>query len=65
MQAHQDSADPHFLLGFILFREVQGKWLEGAKEDGEDLRYKSGNLSGFLVEYRDRKVKESLAEFTA
>ena len=65
LHAHEDSADPHFLLGFILFREVQGKWLEGAKKDGEDLRYNSGNLSGFLDEYRDRKVKESLAEFTA
>ena len=65
LDAHQGSADPHFLLGFILFREVQGKWLEGAKQDGEDLRYNSGDLSGSLVAYRDRKVKESLAEFTA
>jgi len=65
LDAHPDSADAHFLLGFILFREVQGKWLEGAKEDGEDLRYNSGNLSGSLVGYRDRRVKESLAEFTA
>jgi tetratricopeptide (TPR) repeat protein len=65
LEAHPDSADAHFLLGFILFREVQGKWLEGAKEDGEDLRYNSGNLSGSLVAYRDRRVKESLAEFTA
>jgi Tfp pilus assembly protein PilF len=64
LDAHPDSADAHFLLGFILFREVQGKWLEGAKEDG-DLRYNSGNLSGSLVAYRDRRVKESLAEFTA
>jgi len=65
LEAHQDSADPHFLLGFILFREVQGKWLEGAKEDSAELRYNSRNLSGSLVEYRDQKVKESLAEFTA
>ena len=48
-----------------MFGEVQGKWLEGAKEDGEDLRYDTGNLSGFLAEYRDRKGKESCAEFTA
>ena len=65
LHAHRDSADPHFLLGFILFRQVQEKWLEGAKEDGEELRYNSGNLSGSMVAYRDRKVKESLAEFTA
>ena len=65
LHAHRDSAEPHFLLGFILFREVQEKWLEGGKEDGEELRYNSGNLNGSLDAYRDRKVKESLAEFTA
>lgn len=64
LRTHQNSADSHFLLGFILFREVQGKWLEGAKENSEDLRYNNGNLSGSLVKYRDQKVKESLAEFT-
>ncbi len=65
LHVYQDSAAPHFLLGFILFREVQGKWLEEAKEDSEEVRYNSGNLSGSLVQYRDQKVKESLAEFTA
>ena len=64
LQAHADSADAHFLLGFILFREVQAKWLEGGEKDSEALRYNSGDLSGSLVAYRDAKVKESLAEFT-
>jgi len=65
LQAHADSADAHFLLGFILFREVQQKWLEAGEKDNEALRYNSGDLSGSLVAYRDAKVKESLAEFTA
>ncbi len=64
LQAHADSADAHFLLGFILFRQVQAKWLEAGKKDSEALRYNSGDLSGSLVAYRDAKVRESLAEFT-
>jgi tetratricopeptide (TPR) repeat protein len=65
LQAHADSADAHFLLGFILFRQVSAKWLEAGEKDSEALRYNSGDLSGSLVAYRDAKVKESLAEFTA
>jgi len=65
LQAQADSADAHFLLGFILFREVQAKWLDAGERDSEALRYNSGDLSGSLVGYRDEKVKESLAEFTA
>lgn len=65
LQAHADSADAHFLLGFILFREVQAKWLEAGEKDSDALRYNSGDLSGSLVAYRDAKIKESLAEFTA
>jgi len=65
LQGHADSADAHFLLGFILFRQVQAKWLEAGEKDSEALRYNSGDLSGSLVAYRDAKVKESLAEFTA
>jgi len=65
LQAHADSADAHFLLGFILFREVQGKWLETGKGEGEALLYNSGDLNGSMVAYRDAKVKESLSEFTA
>jgi tetratricopeptide (TPR) repeat protein len=64
LQAHADSADAHFLLGFILFREIQGKWLETEKESDEAIRYNTRDLSGSLVAYRDAKVKESLAEYT-
>ena len=65
LQPHADSADAHFLLGFILFRQVQEKWLEAGEKDSEALRYNSGDLSGSLAAYRDAKVRESLAEFTA
>ncbi len=65
LRAHADSADAHFLLGFILFREIQTKWLEAGKEDVEALRYNTEDSSGPLVAYREAKVKESLAEFTA
>jgi Flp pilus assembly protein TadD len=65
LQAHADSADAHFLLGFTLFREVQAKSLEAGDKNSEALRYNSEDLSGSLVAYRDAKVKESLAEFTA
>ena len=65
LSAHADSADAHFLLGFILFREVQAKWLEAGKEDVDALRYNTGDSSGSLAAYRDAKAKESLAEFTA
>jgi tetratricopeptide (TPR) repeat protein len=63
-QAHADSADAHYLLGFILFRQIQGKWLEAETKDGAAIRYSTGDVNGSLVEYRDAKVKESLAEYT-
>ena len=64
LQAHADSTDAHFLLGFILFREVQAKWLEAGKGQSESLLY-SGDASGSVAQFRDAKAKESLAEFTA
>lgn len=65
LRAHADSADAHFLLGFILFREVQAKWLEAGKGQGENLLYSGGDASGAVAQFRDAKAKESLAEFTA
>jgi len=65
LQNHPDSAEAHFLLGHILFREISAKWLEEGKAEGEALLYNTGDLSGSLVAYRDAKAKESLAEFTA
>ena len=65
LQNHPDSADGHFLLGHILFREISAKWLAQGKSEGEALLYNTGDLTGPLVAYRDAKAKESLAEFTA
>jgi tetratricopeptide (TPR) repeat protein len=65
LQGHPGSAEAHFLLGHILFREISAKWLEEGKAEGEALIYNTGDLSGPLVAYRDAKAKESLAEFTA
>ena len=65
LQSHPDSADGHFLLGHILFREISAKWLTEGKAEGEALLYNTGDLSGSMVSYRDAKAKESLAEFTA
>lgn len=64
LRTHADSADAHFLLGFILFREVQAKWLETGKGQSASLLY-SGDASGSVAQFRDAKAKESLAEFTA
>jgi tetratricopeptide (TPR) repeat protein len=65
LRAHADSADAHFLLGFILFREVQAKWLEAGKGQSESLLYSGGDTSGAVAQFRDAKAKDSLAEFTA
>ena len=65
LQNHPDSADGHFLLAHVLFREISTKWREEGKAEGEALLYNSGDLTGPMVAYRDAKVKESLAEFTA
>lgn len=65
LQSHPDSAEAHFLLGHILFREISAKWLQEGKAEGEALLYNTGDLSGPLVAYRDAKAKESLAEFSA
>ena len=65
LQSHADSADAHFLLGFILFREISAKWREAGKEQGEALLYNTGDASGLIAEFRDAKAKESLTEFTA
>ncbi|HKW62915.1 MAG TPA: tetratricopeptide repeat protein [Candidatus Acidoferrum sp.] len=65
LQSHPDSADGHFLLGHILFREISAKWRDEGKAEGEALLYNTGNLTGPLVAFRDAKAKESLAEFTA
>ena len=63
--AHGDSAGAHFLLGFILFREIGAQWLETGKTQEGNLPHNTGNATGSLAEFRDAKARESLAEFTA
>jgi tetratricopeptide (TPR) repeat protein len=64
LASHADSADGHFLLGHILFEELQQKFAARAATDGESFRY-SGGAGGSLAETRDAKARESLAEFSA
>jgi Flp pilus assembly protein TadD len=61
LETHPDSADGHFLLGYILFREIQtdvtlGTTAESVKDNV--VRPSDGKT-------RDEKARDSLAEFTA
>lgn len=56
LQTHADSAEGHFLLGLILFREIQAH--------GADLSTRSYPASAAEEKFRGDKAKESLAEFT-
>lgn len=57
LQGHGDSAEGHFLLAYILFREIQTE--AGAKGV---MRY---DVDASLAQFRDAHAKASLAEFTA
>jgi tetratricopeptide (TPR) repeat protein len=56
LQFHPDSAEAHFMLGLILFREIQAR--------GADLSTRSYPASADEASFRSEKAKESLAEFT-
>jgi tetratricopeptide (TPR) repeat protein len=61
LETHPDSADGHFLLGYILFREIQA---------GAGVETTAGGVKNFDVDpadgkAREEKAKDSLAEFTA
>lgn len=56
LQGHADSADGHFLLGYVLFREIQVQ--AGAKET---MRH---DADASLAHFRDEHARASLAEFT-
>jgi tetratricopeptide (TPR) repeat protein len=61
---HADSAEGHFLLGYILFDEVREKYVGEEEKEGENFRYKE-TVSASLGEMRDAKARESLVEFSA
>ena len=68
LEKHPDSADAHFLLGHILFREIQAE----AKLDSQFGRQDQGPMGGVKVlapnssdtKARAEKARASLAEFT-
>jgi tetratricopeptide (TPR) repeat protein len=61
LETHPDSADGHFLLGYILFREIQTEaTLETTAESLKDIVVRPSD-----GKTRDEKAKDSLAEFTA
>lgn len=64
LERHADSAHGHFLLGYILFEEIHGKYLGEEKKEGASFRY-NDDVGHSLAKLRDAKAKESLAEFTA
>jgi tetratricopeptide (TPR) repeat protein len=55
LEVHPDSADGHFLLGHILFREIQNE----AHENGAQVPNPAG------TKHSEEQAKASLAEFTA
>lgn len=64
LSQHADSAEGHFLLGYILFDELHEKYLNEEKKEGESLRY-NDSVDAPLSKMRDEKARESLAEFSA
>ena len=61
LEAHPDSADAHYLLGFILFRQIQsGASLEGASKGAQ---YNA--LDPRLANLAQKNAEASLAEYTA
>ena len=69
LEKHPDSADGHFLLGHILFREIQAQAMLGSEFE----RQAHGSMGGVRVlgaspedsRAREEKAKASLTEFTA
>jgi cytochrome c-type biogenesis protein CcmH/NrfG len=58
LEGHGDSAEGHFLLGYILFREIQSE----ARAQGT---MQNSSVDTTLAQFRDAHAKASLAEFTA
>ena len=59
LETHADSAEGHFLLGYILFREIQAATGETVTEGVKNLDAHPAD-----TKTRDEKARESLAEFT-
>lgn len=61
LHAHPESADAHFLLGYVLFREIQARVPQEKYPDG--VAYHAPSVAD--VQARDEKARASLAEYTA
>ncbi|MGB7844465.1 MAG: tetratricopeptide repeat protein [Candidatus Acidiferrum sp.] len=61
LDGHTNSAEAHFLLGFILFREIQ----EEAKRRAQVGSGKYSELTASGLPSKEEEAKASLAEFTA
>jgi Flp pilus assembly protein TadD len=61
LAAHPDSAEGHFLLGHILFREIQADAVGEAQLEGVNILQANPKDGNFIPE----KARASLAEFTA
>lgn len=60
VKANPHSANPHFLLGYVLFREIQA---QAHRDDPQSTAvYAAPNKS--LIEFRQKNARESLREYT-
>lgn len=64
LNTHPESAEGHYLLGFILFSEIRQQYLGQEERDGASFRY-NDTVGASLAALRDAKARESLAELSA
>jgi Flp pilus assembly protein TadD len=64
LDAHPESAEAHYLLGYILFGEIRQQYLGEEKKEGASFRY-NDSIGANLAALRDGKARASLAEFSA
>jgi tetratricopeptide (TPR) repeat protein len=64
LDAHPESAEGHYLLGYILFDELHEQYLGEERKEGQSFRYNDA-VGPALARTRDAKARESLAEFSA
>lgn len=64
LDAHPESAEAHYLLGYILFSEIRQQYLGEEKREGASFRY-NDSVGADLAALRDAKARESLAELSA
>jgi len=61
LAGHSDSADAHYLLGLVLFREIQMSAAQQGRSEGAQYN----DLSPSLAQLAKTKAEASLAEYTA